>query len=115
MTKAIQLLLTSSLLLSACSNSGSDSGTLQTVVSEPDKQTVQAAIELAEAFRSQANNLGSEWTTIEPLLADARKVSALGDFTKAITLANEAKTHAELAIKQAEYERRHWQKRVPHR
>ncbi len=115
MSNAILLLLISSLFPSACSNSGSDTGTLQTAVRGLNKQTVHAAIEQAEAVRLQANNLGSEWTTIEPLLADARKASAQGDFTKAMTLTKEAKIHAELAIKQAEYEQRHWQQRVPHR
>jgi hypothetical protein len=53
------------------------------------------------------------WTTSDSLLEDAAKAAASGDFDLAITLANEAALHAQLAVATAEREKKVWQKSVP--
>ena len=105
----LQRVLIITVFLIACSCSESETeGTA-------NRETAQLAIRQAETMQMAAGQPGLEWTSIEPLLDAARKAAVQGDFKKAITLAKEAERHAEAAVKQAGYERQHWQERVPHR
>ena len=113
MKPAIQSLLIMSVLLTACSNNESDEVSAQIETQGLNKETALAVIKQAEAVRLQASDLGFEWSTIEPLLATARKSFESGDFVNAIALANEAEKHAEQAVVQARNEQQHWQERVP--
>jgi hypothetical protein len=110
---AIQSLLIITVLLTACSNNESDEVSPLIEMQGLNKETTLTAIKQAEAVRLQASDLGFEWVTIEPLLANARKSFESGDFANAIALANEAEKHAQQAVIQAHYEQQHWQERVP--
>ena len=110
---AIQSLLIITVLFTACSNNESDEVSPQIETRGLNKVTALDAIKQAEAVRLQADDLGFEWTTIGPLLANARKSFESGDFVSAAALANEAEKHAEQAVIQAHYEQQHWQERVP--
>jgi hypothetical protein len=110
---AIQSLLIITVLITACSNNELDEATPQIGKRGLNKVTALDAINQAEAIRLQADDLGFEWATIEPLLVNARKSFESGDFENATALANEAKKHAEQAVIQAHYEHQHWKERVP--
>lgn len=77
-----------------------------------DKAAYEAALAAAEAARKEAADLRYEWNTIAPLIEKAQAAAGEGDFAKAISLANEARKHGELAVAQSAYESEHWQESV---
>jgi hypothetical protein len=110
---AIQSLLIITVHLTACSNNESEESSQQFETQGLNNVTALVAIKQAEAVRLQADKLGFEWATIEPLLANARKSFESGDFVSATALANEAEKHAEQAVIQAHNEQQRWLQRVP--
>lgn len=110
---AIHPVLLATLLFAGCTDHEPDDLSLQVKRQEQERETASATIKQAVAARLQAADLGFEWSTIEPLLVDARRSFESGEFARANTLAKEAELLAEQAVIQAHHEHQHWQKRVP--
>jgi hypothetical protein len=72
-----------------------------------------AALAQARETLSDAEGKVQLWSTSDILLADAEVAANAGDFELAISLASEARLHAELAVATAEREKKTWQKSVP--
>jgi hypothetical protein len=70
------------------------------------------AISRAEAARRLAAEHRAEWLETAGLIEQARESAALGDYEKAMALAEEARQQGELAVAQAEREAEAWQRRV---
>ncbi|MGB5486708.1 MAG: hypothetical protein WBN06_04920 [Lysobacterales bacterium] len=86
---------------------------LNTSVVAADAAEYEAALAKARETLSDAESKVQLWSTSEILLQDAEEAAAAGDFELAITLATEARLHAELAVATAEREKKTWQKNVP--
>ncbi len=86
---------------------------LNTSVVAADAAEYEAALAKARETLSDAESKVQLWSTSEILLQDAEEAAAAGDFELAITLATEARLHAELAVATAEREKKTWQKSVP--
>lgn len=76
------------------------------------KADFDAAYKAAEAARARAAGVEYEWNTIGPLLAKAKQAAEAGDYDAAVKLADEAKTHGDLAYKQSQIEEKHWRDAV---
>jgi hypothetical protein len=86
---------------------------LHTAVLAADAAEYEAALAKAQETLRDAQSKVQLWTTSDALLEDAAKAAASGDFDLAVTLANEAALHAELAVATAEREKTVWQNNVP--
>lgn len=98
MRKAILLALVS--ILTACG------GETQT------DSAYEAAHAAAIAAMDIAVERGHAWMTSDQLIKDAEKAAADGDEERAISLADEARIHAELAVIQADKEAEVWRDKV---
>ena len=80
-----------------------------------DDEPPTAAAEVARAHKlaTEAEALGNQWTTVPKLLQEARQALTRGDEAQARSLAAEAASQAELAIKQAHHEAAHWREGLP--
>jgi len=75
-------------------------------------EAVENAISRAEAARRLAAEHRAEWLQTAELIEKARNSAALGDYEKAMALAEEARQQGELAVAQARREAEAWQQRV---
>ena len=66
----------------------------------------------AEELRASAAAAGFEWRKTAELLREARQRHQAGEAQQASQLLHQARTQAELALRQAEYEAEAWRKRV---
>jgi len=98
------------LLISGMGCSESESPTTADHNEAMDLDTLRHA---AEQARLDANTMGFEWRTIQPLLDQANEAITEGNKDQAKDLFILAKEHAELAIEQAKYADEHWQLLVP--
>lgn len=87
----------------------------QNLKTGPDLQLnqIQAALMLAKQRQKEASQLGFEWSTIQPLIQDAEQSLQQGDLQTALSLAEEAQKHAELAIAQAIRSEQNWSLELP--
>ena len=74
---------------------------------------IQQLLRASEQARQRAEALGYEWSTIRPLLKQAKAALEAGDQTQAVILLRKAKKHAELAIAQAKYADENWHSMMP--
>ncbi len=102
MRKQIVLLL--AVIVSACGGESEDSA-------EPGS-SYDAAHAAAVAAMDVATQKGHAWLTSDQLIQDAAKAAEEGDESLAISLADEARIHAELAAIQADKEAQAWRDRV---
>ena len=86
---------------------------LQTPALAADANDYQEALRKADETLCDADSRVQLWSTSDILLDDAAKAAAAGDFDLAVTLVNEARIHAELAVATAEREKTTWQRNVP--
>lgn len=108
-TKSIAIVATA-FFITACSESGQNAETA--VQADPESEVKQLKLEAEEA-QAQADQLGFEWNTIQPLLDKAHAAYQAGELQKAHALYQEAKDHSMLAIEQAHYAEEHWQLLIP--
>jgi len=69
---------------------------------------VKMAIQEAKAAYKKADSIQGAWTNTPKLIKKAEKAATTGDKAKALEFAMKAKKEAELAYKQAIYERENW-------
>ena len=86
---------------------------LQSPLMAADAAEYEAAMAKARETVIEAEQKTQLWTTIDKLLEQAADAAGQGDFDRAVTLANEAALHAQLAVATAEREKNNWQKNVP--
>lgn len=94
-------LLLVSLLLIACVESATQVG------AEASKSWAEARSAALTAIEIAANK-GHAWTTSDQLIDEADKAVRDGNESLAISLADEARIHAELAVQQADREATAW-------
>lgn len=109
LTKSIAV-LTTALILSACTDYGQDT---ETVAQTDPKADIEQLMHEAKEARAHADQLGFEWSVTKPLLDEAEAAYAAGDHEKARTLYQEVKHQAMLAVEQAHYAEKHWQLLIP--
>ncbi len=85
---------------------------LPVTASEPVSDVEQRCAD-AEALRKQAAGLDYEWTTIAPLLQEARAALAADDPERADQLCEEARLQADQANQQAAREAANWRDAAP--
>jgi hypothetical protein len=78
-----------------------------------DAAEYEAAMAKAREAVADAEKKTQLWTTIDTLLERSAEAAGQGDFELAVTLANEAGLHAQLAVATAEREKQNWQLNVP--
>ncbi|PCI19825.1 MAG: hypothetical protein COB62_05290 [Piscirickettsiaceae bacterium] len=83
------------------------------IANEPTKQQALASINEAQQLWSQSKTAGHEWSTIKPLVAQAKQAIDSTNYESAIELAKKASAQAKLALAQAEYEQTNWLKNLP--
>ncbi len=115
------LLLTISLVLIGCGESAppasaapiSEAATVpaKTISTEPGKSYAEARSAAITAIEIAADKWHA-WTTSDSLLQEAANAAAQGDESRAISLADEARIHAELAAVQADREATAWHDNV---
>ena len=118
------LLLTISLVLIACGESAppaseapvsemavAATATATPVNAEPSNSYAQARAAAMTAIEIAADK-GHAWTTSDQLLEAAARAAREGDERRAISLADEARIHAELAAVQADREATAWHDNV---
>lgn len=86
---------------------------LQSPLMAADAAEYEAAMAKARESVAAAEKQTQLWTTIDPLLERAAEAAGQGDFDLAVTLANEAGLHAQLAVATADREKKNWQLNVP--
>lgn len=86
---------------------------LQAPLLAADAAEYEAAMAKARETVLEAEKKTQLWTTIGPLLERAEAAAGQGDFDLAMTLANEAGLHAQLAMATAEREKGNWLNHVP--
>jgi hypothetical protein len=79
---------------------------------DSDQQEFSVRLEEAEELRARAAAAGFEWRKTAELLREARQRQQAGDSQQAWQLLDQARTQAELALRQAEHEAEAWRKRV---
>jgi hypothetical protein len=98
-----QLVITLALIVSACA-----SGTSQSDISAKPSSSYDEAYTAAVAAIDIAAQKGHAWTSSDQLIKDAAKAAESGDEARAISLADEARIHAELAATQADDAAKTW-------
>lgn len=107
-------LLTATALLSACSDTSTDTMAEKPATTQSDDVVdLKTLIEQTEASRAEADKLGFEWSVTAPLLVEAHAAAKAGNEEQAIALFQEVKYQSMLAIEQAHYADKHWQLLVP--
>lgn len=86
-------LLVSAGLVAGCAGVGGES-------TEQKQQRYQQALSAADAAYQKVYSVGFAWTNSEDLMKAANKAVEKGEWDKAISLAEEAKTISELAYNQ---------------
>lgn len=81
-------------------------------VNTESSATYEAAHANAVAAIDRAASKGHAWTTSDQLIKDAADAAASGDSALAISLADEARIHADLASMQADSEALTWRDNV---
>ncbi len=102
------VLLTMSLVLVAC---GKSAPPATSVNAEPGNSYAEARSAAMTAIEIAADK-GHAWTTSDSLLQEAANAAEQGDDSRAISLADEARIHAELAAIQADTEATAWHDNV---
>jgi hypothetical protein len=77
------------------------------------KSDAVSACGAAEMARKAAAQAQMEWTTTGKLIKAANKAIGKGEFDKAISVCNKAKTQGETSVIQASIESLAWESRVP--
>jgi len=70
-------------------------------------------IQAAEDLWNKTKSAGHEWTTIKPLVAQAKQAFNSKDYAAAVELSSKATKQAELALIQAEHEKTNWLNNLP--
>jgi len=108
------VLLTASLFVTGCSESGTDTMTDKPASTEQAEAVdLDTLIKQAEDARAEADKLGFEWSVTAPLLEEAHAAAKAGNHEQAIALFQEVKHQSMLAIEQAHYADKHWQLLIP--
>lgn len=71
------------------------------------------AVERAQKLWNKTIEVGHEWNTIKPLVAQAKQALRSNDYAKAIALANKGSLQSEQAIIQSEHEKTNWVHNLP--
>jgi hypothetical protein len=110
-----QVIISLALVVSACGGETPDpiADATQTVATGPSvriepSSSYDEAYTAAVAAIEVAARKGHAWTTSDQLIKDAAKAAEGGDETLAISLADEARIHAELAAIQADDSAKSW-------
>ena len=77
-----------------------------------DAAAFDAAYAAGSAARKAAAKAGFEWRDTRKLLRQARKLAKMGEYEKAIELANRARRQGELALLQAKEQETAWREMV---
>jgi len=81
---------------------------------QPSTQSeAKAAIHGASNLWAQAKSAGHEWSTIKPLIAQAKKALEAKEYATAVHLAEQASAHSQQALIQAEHEKTNWVNSLP--
>ena len=80
--------------------------------SEINNRLFEKQITMAENLRLEAANAGAEWLETEGLLVRSQNQADNDNWDEAFQLVQKACLQAELALRQAEYEEKSWEKRV---
>ncbi len=81
-------------------------------ISAEPSASYDEALAAAVAAIDVAAQKGHAWSTSDQLVKDAAKAAAEGNEARAISLADEARNHAELAAIQADEEAKVWREKV---
>jgi nitrate/nitrite-specific signal transduction histidine kinase len=84
-----------------------------TAVENITAEKAEKAIQQASELRLKSQQLGFEWITVKPFIAQAKKAKEAGELTRALSFANQAIEHASLSIKQAENAEKNWTLAIP--
>lgn len=117
-----QIVISLTLMVSACGGGSPEpaaeivekaaaSTSVVSISTEPSA-SYDEALAAALAAIDIAAQRGHAWSTSDQLVKDAAKAAAEGNVTRAISLADEARNHAELAAIQADEEAKVWREKV---
>lgn len=81
---------------------------LMSIAADATKVDAENSIQTAMQLWENTRLAGHEWTTIRPLIAQAKQALLTNDFSTATAFAQKASTQSELAITQAEHEKTNW-------
>lgn len=95
----LSLLFASSLLMASAASCAAEE------IAAPTAETVQQALQAAEAARQQADAVEYEWRDTAKVIKQAQAALANNDLAKALQLAELAKLQSDMAVLQAKQQK----------
>ena len=86
---------------------------MSTIAYAASQQQAEEALATAEKLLLQSTQADHEWTTVKPLIKQAKKALKSNQFDNAYSFAVKASEQSTLALKQAENEKSTWALNLP--